>query len=82
MIRKTVAGSSEPKVTGSTTPTKRHRRPSSTTTLVNSRHPPVTKQSNITANTPLRVPYGNKEIAQQLGGRYGAGGWYAPHGVI
>jgi DNA topoisomerase-3 len=29
----------------------------------------------------LRVPYGNKEIAQQLGARYAAGGWYAPPGV-
>lgn len=32
-------------------------------------------------NTPLRIPYGNKELAQKLGARYGAGGWYAPPGV-
>ena len=28
--------------------------------------------------TPLRIPYGNKEVALQLGARYAAGGWYAP----
>ena len=27
---------------------------------------------------PLRIPYGNKEVALQLGARYAAGGWYAP----
>jgi len=34
-----------------------------------------------TADTPLRIPFGNKEAAQQLGARYGAGGWYAPPGT-
>jgi len=33
------------------------------------------------ANTPLKIPYGNKEIALKLGARYGAGGWYAPQGI-
>ncbi len=33
------------------------------------------------ASTPLRIPFGNKEAAQQLGARYRAGGWYAPPGV-
>ena len=33
------------------------------------------------ANTPLRIPFGNKETAQRLGARYGADGWYAPPGV-
>lgn len=32
-------------------------------------------------NTPLRIPYGNKEIAQKLGARYSSDGWYAPAGV-
>ena len=32
-------------------------------------------------NTPLRIPYGNKETAQKLGARYAAGGWYAPPGA-
>ncbi len=34
-----------------------------------------------TADTPLRIPFGNKEAAQQLGARYRAGGWFAPPGV-
>jgi DNA topoisomerase III len=33
------------------------------------------------AETPLRIPYGNKEVALKLGARYGSGGWYAPPGV-
>jgi DNA topoisomerase-3 len=33
------------------------------------------------ADTPLRIPFGNKETAQQLGARYRAGGWYAPPGT-
>jgi DNA topoisomerase-3 len=28
--------------------------------------------------TPLRIPFGNKDIALRLGARYRAGGWYAP----
>ena len=31
--------------------------------------------------TRLRIPFGNKEAAQQLGARYRAGNWYAPPGV-
>jgi len=33
------------------------------------------------AETPLEIPYGNKEIAMKLGARYRSGGWYAPPGV-
>ena len=33
------------------------------------------------AGTPLRIPYGNKELAFSLGARYGANGWYAPQGI-
>ena len=36
---------------------------------------------NVGRNTPLKIPYGNKEVAQKLGARYGADGWYAPPGV-
>ena len=43
--------------------------------------PPTPAQPNTQTNTPLRIPYGNKELAQRLGARYGAGGWYAPPGV-
>ena len=32
-------------------------------------------------DTPLRIPYGNKEAAQALGARYRADGWYAPADV-
>ena len=31
--------------------------------------------------TPLRIPYGNKDVALKLGARYGSAGWYAPPGV-
>ena len=79
--RKATAKHYESTSAKSTPPTKRTRRPSATGASVNSRHLSVTKQSNIAANTPLRVPYGNKEVAQQLGARYVAGGWYAPPGV-
>jgi DNA topoisomerase-3 len=33
------------------------------------------------SRTPLRIPYGNKEVALKLGARYGSEGWYAPAGV-
>jgi DNA topoisomerase-3 len=38
-------------------------------------------QSNSVTGTPLRIPYGNKEVALKLGARYRSGGWYAPPGV-
>ena len=41
---------------------------------------PQTMQTAET-NTPLRIPFGNKETAQKFGARYGSGGWYAPPGV-
>jgi DNA topoisomerase-3 len=30
---------------------------------------------------PLRIPFGNKEVALQLGARYRSSGWYAPPGI-
>ncbi len=33
------------------------------------------------AETPLRIPFGNKDEALTLGARYRAGGWYAPANV-
>jgi DNA topoisomerase-3 len=39
------------------------------------------EQANSVSVTPLRIPYGNKEVALKLGARYGSGGWYAPPGV-
>jgi DNA topoisomerase III len=38
-------------------------------------------QPNSVAGTPLRIPYGNKDLAMKLGARYGSAGWYAPPGV-
>ena len=35
-------------------------------------------QPNFVTGTPLRIPYGNKEVALKLGARYRSGGWYAP----
>ncbi len=32
--------------------------------------------------TPLRIPFGNKEAAQALGARYRTGGWYAPVNLL
>jgi DNA topoisomerase-3 len=43
--------------------------------------PPTPGQPNFATGTPLRIPYGNKEVAMKLGARYGSAGWYAPHGV-
>jgi DNA topoisomerase III len=36
---------------------------------------------NSAAGTPLRIPYGNKDLALKLGALYRSGGWYAPPGV-
>ena len=38
-------------------------------------------QPNSVTGTPLRIPYGNKEVALKLGARYRSGGWYPPPGV-
>jgi DNA topoisomerase-3 len=38
-------------------------------------------QANPATGTPLRIPYGNKDMALKLGARYRSGGWYAPPGV-
>src|ERR1700746_4070429 len=41
---------------------------------------PTPTQPNSVTDTPLRIPYGNKEVALKLGARYRSGGWYAPPG--
>ena len=38
-------------------------------------------QPNFATGTPLRIPYGNKDVALKLGARYRSSGWYAPPGV-
>jgi DNA topoisomerase-3 len=64
-----------------TTPKKRTRKPSAKVTAPAVKVPPAGDLRNSGSNTPLRIPYGNKEVAQKLGARYGSGGWYAPPGV-
>ncbi len=43
--------------------------------------PSTAAQPNTATPTPLRIPYGNKEVAFKLGARYGSTGWYAPPGT-
>jgi DNA topoisomerase-3 len=61
----------------STAPGKRSRKRKADTGAA----PVAPAQSNSVAGTPLRIPYGNKQVALKLGARYGSGGWYAPPGV-
>jgi DNA topoisomerase-3 len=79
--RKTIAKNSKPAATKCTKPTKRPRKPKDSVALVDATCSPVVEQRDTSANTPLRIPYGNKEAAQKLGARYAEGGWYAPPGV-
>ena len=39
--------------------------------------PSTPAQPNSVTGTPLRIPYGNKDVALKLGARYGSAGWYA-----
>jgi DNA topoisomerase-3 len=63
--------------------------PQSTATIKRSRKrkadtaaaPPASTRPNSVTGTPLRIPYGNKEVALKLGARYGSAGWYAPSGI-
>jgi DNA topoisomerase-3 len=41
----------------------------------------ATGHANSATGTPLRIPFGNKDIALKLGARYRSGGWYAPPGI-
>jgi DNA topoisomerase-3 len=61
----------------STAPTKKSRKRKADAVAVAS----TPAQSNFVTGTPLRIPYGNKEVALKLGARYGSAGWYAPPGV-
>jgi DNA topoisomerase-3 len=63
----------------STMPKKRTRKSKASVATIVGVSPPDIQKAE--ANTPLRIPFGNKETAQKLGARYGAGGWYAPPGV-
>jgi DNA topoisomerase-3 len=68
------AGSIAPQ---STAPRKRSRKQKADAAAGTS----MPAQPKTAAGTPLRIPYGNKEVAMKLGARYGSTGWYAPPGV-
>jgi DNA topoisomerase-3 len=67
------AGSAAPQPTA---PTKRSQKRKAGANAA-----PSTPAQPTVAGTPLRIPYGNKDIAMKLGARYGSTGWYAPPGV-
>jgi len=69
-----LAGSAASQSTATTKRSRKHKSDVSGTPLA-----PV--QPNSVTGTPLRIPYGNKEVALKLGARYRSGGWYAPPGV-
>ncbi len=73
------ARSKAPKSTSpkTTVPKKRTRRRTTDSTAA----PSASDLQNSGTDTPLRIPYGNKEEALKLGARYRSGGWYAPLGV-
>jgi len=61
----------------STAPTKSSRKRTAAAAAV----PPHPARPKSVTGTPLRIPYGNKDVAMELGARYGSAGWYAPPGV-
>ena len=68
------AGSAAPQ---SARPTKRSRKRKADADAA----PSTLAQPISAAGTPLRIPYGNKDVAIKLGARYSSAGWYAPPGV-
>src|SRR6202051_2275955 len=68
------AGSVAPQTTA-TTKRSRKRKPDA------SAAPLAPAQPNSVTGTPLRIPYGNKEVALKLGARSRLGGWSARPGV-
>ena len=67
------AGTNSPKATGSPRVSGLER--------VRAKASAGSAQARTSSPTPLRIPYGNKEVAFSMGARYGADGWYAPPGV-
>ena len=61
----------------SAVPTKKSRKRKASADAI----PSTSARPNTIAGTPLRIPYGNKDVAMKLGARYGSAGWYAPRGV-
>jgi DNA topoisomerase-3 len=60
----------------STAPKKPSRKRKAKATAVS-----TIEQASSETGTPLRIPYGNKDIAQKLGARYRSGRWHAPPGT-
>jgi len=75
--RKATYKPAEPIAPQSAAPPMRSRKRKADTDVV----PPALAPANSITATPLRIPYGNKEVALKLGARYGSTGWYAPPGV-
>ena len=75
--RKTTYKPAEPVAPQSAAPPMRSRKRKADADVVSLAPAPA----NSVTVTPLRIPYGNKEVALKLGARYGSGGWYAPPGV-
>jgi DNA topoisomerase-3 len=71
------AGSAAPQSAGPTKRSKRSRKRKAAADAA----PSTPVKANSIAGTPLRIPYGNKDVAMKLGARYGSAGWYAPPGV-
>jgi DNA topoisomerase-3 len=74
--RKTAYGSTRSIAPQSTAPKKISRKRKAATAAAS-----AIEQANSATGTPLRIPYGNKDVALKLGARYRSGGWYAPPGV-
>ena len=72
--RNTVYKSSGAAAPQSAGPTKRSRKRNAGADVA----PSTPARPNSIAGTPLRIPYGNKDVAMKLGARYGSSGWYAP----
>jgi DNA topoisomerase-3 len=79
--RKTAYGLAGSVVPQSTAITKRPRKRKADAAASPDPAPSAPEQSKPVTGTPLRIPYGNKEVALKLGARYRSGGWYAPPGV-
>jgi DNA topoisomerase-3 len=74
--RKTAFRPAESIALQSTAPRKRSRKQKAAATSAS-----MAAQPNPATGTPLRIPYGNKDVALKLGARYGSMGWYAPPDV-
>jgi DNA topoisomerase-3 len=74
--RKTAYKSASAAALQSARPTKRSRKRTGADAAPSTLAKPISA-----AGTPLRIPYGNKDVAIKLGARYGSAGWYAPPGV-